>query len=68
MSIGRYDISLLDLGGSESIRDLWEKFYAEAHGIIFVLDSGNLFRILEAKDALQKLINNKMIKDKPILM
>jgi len=65
---GRYDISLLDLGGSESIRDLWEKFYAEAHGIIFVLDSGNLFRILEAKDALQKLINNKMIKDKPILI
>ena len=68
MPIGRYDINFFDLGGEKSIRDIWKSYNAEAHGIVFVLDSTRPFRLLEAKSALQELLNDDNLKNKPILM
>jgi ADP-ribosylation factor related protein 1 len=44
-----------DLGGAPGLRSLWDKYYDETHGVIFVIDSSNHERFDEAKAALDKV-------------
>lgn len=44
LNVGRLDISksqllFWDLGGQSGLRSIWDKYYADSHGIIFVVDS-----------------------------
>lgn len=41
-----------DLGGQENLRTLWESYYNDAHGIVFVVDSSDRKRLEECKRAL----------------
>ena len=40
-----------DLGGQVKMRSMWEKYYAEADVVIFLLDSSDVARFDEAKIA-----------------
>lgn len=40
-----------DLGGQVKMRSMWEKYYAEADVVIFLLDSADVARFDEAKVA-----------------
>ncbi|WAR23619.1 ARFRP-like protein [Mya arenaria] len=40
-----------DLGGQEELQSLWDKYYAESHAIIYVVDSSDKERIDESKEA-----------------
>ena len=40
-----------DLGGQEELQSLWDKYYAESHGIIYVIDSADTERLQESKGA-----------------
>lgn len=42
-----FDIVVYDLGGGERIRDIWENYYAEVHGVIFVVDTDDVQRRTE---------------------
>ncbi|OTF72923.1 ADP-ribosylation factor-like protein 13B-like protein [Euroglyphus maynei] len=64
----RFKIILYDVGGSVRIRSIWHNYYSLVHGIIFVIDSADLDRILEVKQLLQELASNPLILGKPILM
>lgn len=44
-----------DLGGQIKMRSLWEKYYDEADCIIFVVDSSDIERLEEAKQAFGNL-------------
>ena len=68
MQIDRYDTNLFDFCGEKSPKDIWKSFNAEAHGIVFVLDSTKPFKLLEVKSVLQELLNDDNLKNKPILM
>ena len=49
------NISLFwDLGGQPILRSIWKKYYAECHGIIFVIDITNEERLDESLEALSK--------------
>ena len=44
LNVGRLDINknqllFWDLGGQPGLRSIWDKYYADSHGIIFVVDS-----------------------------
>jgi ADP-ribosylation factor related protein 1 len=41
ISIGSADVTFWDLGGQEGLRVLWDKYYGEAHAILFVVDSSD---------------------------
>jgi len=43
-----------DLGGQEELQSLWDKYYAESHGIIYVVDSVDNERLQESKEAYGK--------------
>jgi ADP-ribosylation factor related protein 1 len=38
-----------DLGGASSLRGIWEKYYGETHGLVFVVDAAQPQRFDEAK-------------------
>lgn len=43
LNVGRLDINkaellLWDLGGQPGLRSIWDKYYADSHGVIFVVD------------------------------
>ena len=46
LNIGKIDtagvrINFWDLGGQEELQSLWDKYYAECHGIIYVIDASD---------------------------
>ena len=59
-----------DMSGQGRYRNLWEHYYRECHGIIFVIDSSDKIRMTVAKDELNMLLRNSDIAQKriPILL
>ncbi|EGC37936.1 hypothetical protein DICPUDRAFT_46140 [Dictyostelium purpureum] len=46
-----------DVGGQDKIRPLWRHYYQNTQCLIFVVDSNDRERIQEARDELQKMLN-----------
>ena len=55
-----------DMSGQGRYRNLWEAYYRECHGVIFVLDSSDKMRLSVAKDELKMLLENPAIQGKRI--
>ena len=49
MDVDRSRVIFWDLGGQVRMRSIWENYYAEAHGMIFVIDSADVGRFEEAR-------------------
>eukprot|EP00064_Thunnus_orientalis_P010033 superscaffoldBa00001323_g10059 len=47
LRVENYLVTLLDVGGSAGSREAWKELCAEAHGIIFVVDSSDRHRMKE---------------------
>lgn len=60
--------SICDAGGQEKLRLLWKDYFADTHGIIFVINSIDKHRIDEARDELVKLLNANELKNVPLLV
>ena len=41
-----------DVGGQEVLRKIWEKYYSEANGLVFVIDGADEMRYTEVKETL----------------
>lgn len=57
-----------DVGGSDRIEALWNPYYQDSHGIIFVVDSSDKDQISSAKYELDKILNRSQVKDTPLLV
>ncbi|KAI9492145.1 ADP-ribosylation factor family-domain-containing protein [Zychaea mexicana] len=73
LNIGRVDIkssriNFWDLGGQRDLQSIWERYYTECHGIVFVVDSTDSKRLEECKDTFEKMITNEEVEGVPILM
>lgn len=54
LNIGTIDIygvrlNFWDLGGQTELQSLWDKYYQESHGVIYVIDSNDRSRMDESK-------------------
>ena len=56
-----------DLGGQKKMRNMWERYYAEANAIIFVVDSADLVRLEEAKLSFDSVCDNDWLSDVPVI-
>lgn len=58
-----------DMSGQGRYRNLWEHYYRECQGIIFVIDSSDKLRMTVAKDELNMLLGHAEIQHRrlPIL-
>ncbi|XP_008590189.1 PREDICTED: ADP-ribosylation factor-like protein 13A [Galeopterus variegatus] len=63
-----YQVSICDLNGDLKSRETWPNYYAQTHGIVFVLDSSDLGRMQEVKIILTHLLTDKRVAGKPILL
>ncbi len=63
-----YNVLIYDLGGGDKIRDIWRKYYAFIHGVIFVMDSTDISRMMQVKDVLENVVAHDKISRKPILL
>ncbi|XP_026472081.1 ADP-ribosylation factor-like protein 13B [Ctenocephalides felis] len=68
LNCDKHNVFLYELGGSEQIRNIWPKYYLDAHGLIFVVDSSDLQRLAECQHILNEVVCHKQINGKPILI
>ncbi|KAG1693327.1 hypothetical protein DVH05_023791 [Phytophthora capsici] len=68
VDIRRSRIIFWDLGGQERLRAIWNKYYSESHGIVFVIDSANEGRFQEAKKTLHAMLSNSELTGVPLLV
>ncbi|XP_044754896.1 ADP-ribosylation factor-related protein 1 [Coccinella septempunctata] len=73
LNIGRIEVSGIslnfwDLGGQAELQSLWDKYYAESHAIIYIVDSSDRERIDESKETFDKVIASENLKGVPLLV
>lgn len=63
-------ITFYDQGGSIKIRSVWEQYYHDAHGIVFVVDATNTDPINceETVSLFEKAVGHRCLAGKPILI
>ncbi|KAG2349089.1 ARF/SAR superfamily [Suillus weaverae] len=64
----KLQFTVWDVGGQQKIRLLWQYYFNDVGGIIFVVDSSDRDRILEAKEELRMLMNNDQLRDSLLLV
>ncbi|KAL8179720.1 UNVERIFIED_CONTAM: ADP-ribosylation factor protein 1 [Gekko kuhli] len=68
IDVGKARLMFWDLGGQEELQSLWDKYYAESHGIIYVIDSTDEERLSESKRAFEKMITSEVLEGVPLLV
>lgn len=62
------NITINDCGGKPIFRNLWEYYYQNTDGIIFVIDSSDPERFEESGRELVHMLNNPILEGKPLLV
>ncbi|KAB0792098.1 hypothetical protein PPYR_14059 [Photinus pyralis] len=68
LKYGSYSVKVFDLGGGPDIRGIWQRYFVDVHGVIFVVDSSDYHRLDEARDVLNDMLSHEKIRGKPILL
>ena len=61
------DLLFWDLGGQDELQSLWDKYYSECHGIVYVVDSLDENRVDDSRVAFEKMIQNQHLMGVPLL-
>merc|ERR1719330_1744709 len=71
----KLNMTVWDIGGQEKLRPLWRHYFAEADGLIFVVDSNDVERIApkddeegSAKRELHRCLADDSLKGIPLLI
>ncbi|KAH0457455.1 hypothetical protein IEQ34_012770 [Dendrobium chrysotoxum] len=57
-----------DVGGQDKIRPLWRHYFQNTQGLIFVVDSNDRDRVIEARDELHRMLNEDELRDAVLLV
>jgi ADP-ribosylation factor related protein 1 len=73
LNIGRVEVLnsklvFWDLGGQLGLRSIWEKYYEEAHAVVFVVDATCPSRFEDSKSALEKVLRHEDLRGAPLLI
>ncbi|KAF2286665.1 hypothetical protein GH714_023353 [Hevea brasiliensis] len=60
--------SLFGVGGQDKIRPLWRHYFQNTQGLIFVVDSNDRDRVVEARDELHRMLNEDELRDALLLV
>lgn len=60
-------LNFWDLGGQKELQLLWDKYFLEAHGVIWVVDSSDRNRLNESVEAFNNIIKNELLENLPML-
>lgn len=75
LNIGRVDdpgerckLVLWDLGGQKGLRVIWDKYFEEAHAVVWLVDRGEPGRTGESRDELRKVLQSSELSGAPLLV
>ncbi|KAJ4980079.1 hypothetical protein NE237_010859 [Protea cynaroides] len=57
-----------DVGGQDKIRPLWRHYFQNTQGLIFVVDSNDRDRAVEARDELHRMLNEDELREAVLLV
>lgn len=57
-----------DVGGQDKIRPLWRHYFQNTQGLIFVVDSNDRERVTEAKEELNRMLDEDELRDAVLLV
>ncbi|CAK9229710.1 unnamed protein product [Sphagnum troendelagicum] len=57
-----------DVGGQDKIRPLWRHYFQNTQGLIFVVDSNDRDRVVEARDELHRMLGEDELRDAVLLV
>merc|ERR1712123_139050 len=57
-----------DVGGQDKIRPLWRHYFQNTEGVIFVVDSNDRERAVEARDELHRMLAEDELRDAVLLI
>jgi ADP-ribosylation factor-like protein 13B len=61
-------LRVYDLGGGANFRRVWQRFFAEIWGFIYVVDASDPSRFEESVNTLKEMTHHKMMKGKPFIV
>ncbi|KAI9014743.1 ADP-ribosylation factor family-domain-containing protein [Gaertneriomyces semiglobifer] len=68
IELNKTRLNFWDLGGQRELHSIWEKYYSEAHAVVFVVDATDAERVEEVKTAFESVITNEKLEGLPVLM
>ncbi|KAJ1968452.1 ADP-ribosylation factor protein 3 [Dispira parvispora] len=68
IDIDRSRIKFWDLGGQRELHSIWERYYPESHGIIFVIDATDRERLEECRKTFENIMKQDEVEGVPVLM
>lgn len=68
VTIGKVNIKIFDIGGQDSIRQLWPHYFESTSGVAFVIDANDIDRLNQARNELHALFSSKDLVGKPFLI
>eukprot|EP00961_Rhodomonas_salina_P253159 3421244-Rhodomonas_salina.3 len=60
--------TMWDVGGQDKIRPLWRYYYQNCDAVIFMVDSSDSERLGEARNELQKMLNDDELRHASLLV
>ena len=66
--MGGVELLIWDLGGQATLRTIWPQYYAEAHAVIWMLDSTDAERFTDARAELEAVMGSELLTGKPLLL
>jgi ADP-ribosylation factor-like protein 2 len=63
-----YTLNFWDVGGQKSIRAYWRNYFESTDGIIWVVDSGDQFRLEQCREALMDLLKQERLAGATLLI
>ncbi|CAL2226575.1 unnamed protein product [Prunus armeniaca] len=57
-----------DVGGQDKIRPLWRHYFQNTQGLIFVIDSNDRDRVVEARDEMHRMLNEDELREAVLLV
>ena len=57
-----------DIGGQHKLRSLWQHYYDNTQGLIYVVDSADAERLEEARESLHMILQEEAMRDVPVLI
>eukprot|EP01099_Mayorella_cantabrigiensis_P003916 TRINITY_DN293_c0_g2_i1.p1 TRINITY_DN293_c0_g2~~TRINITY_DN293_c0_g2_i1.p1 ORF type:complete len:181 (-),score=40.53 TRINITY_DN293_c0_g2_i1:117-659(-) len=62
------NFTVWDVGGQDKIRPLWKHYFQNTQGLIFVVDTNDHERVTEARQELEKMLNEDELRESVVLV
>ena len=67
-SLARFARTLARTLAQQNLRGIWEKYYPDAHAVLFLIDSNDIGRMDDARRCLHSVARNKDLDGAPLLV